>query len=186
MIPLLDLWLPIVVAAVAVFLVSSVLHMALTYHRRDYRQLPREAETLDLLRGLGLSPGLYFFPYAPSHKEMGSPEMVEKRRRGPVGLLVAMPAGPPQMGKYLGLWLGFCVLVGVLVAWLAGRALVPGALARAVFCFTATAAFLGYGVGQIMDSIWKGHPWSNTLRALLDALVYSLVTAGVFAWLWPR
>ncbi|MGH9366555.1 MAG: hypothetical protein ACRD3M_02635 [Thermoanaerobaculia bacterium] len=58
MIPIMDLWLPIVVAAVLVFLVSSVLHMVLTYHRRDYKQLPREAETLVGLRRAGLSPGL--------------------------------------------------------------------------------------------------------------------------------
>jgi hypothetical protein len=80
MIPILGLWLPIVVAAVLVFVASSILHMVLTYHRRGYKQLPRKAETLEGLRRADLSPGLYFFPYSASAKEMGTPEMQEKSR----------------------------------------------------------------------------------------------------------
>lgn len=186
MIPIMDLWLPIVVAAVLVFLVSSVLHMVLTYHRRDYKQLPREAETLVGLRRAGLSPGLYFFPYVPSAKEMRTPEMQEKYRQGPVGMLIMRPSVPPAMGKHLALWFGFCLLVGVFVAYLAGRTVATGATYLAVFRVAGTAAFLAYGVGQIVDSIWKGQPWGNTLRAVGDGLIYSLVTAGAFGWLWPR
>ena len=185
MTPIWDLWLPIVLSAVLVFLVSSVLHMVLTYHRRDYKQLPNEAETLDGIRRASLSPGLYFFPYAASSKAMRSPEMQEKLRQGPVGFLVMRPSGQTAMGKYLALWFSFCLLVSIFVGCLAGRALAPGAVYGDVFCFAATAAFLAYGVGRIVDSIWSGIPWSNTLRAVLDGLIYSLVTAGTFGWLWP-
>ncbi len=37
-----SLWLPVVVSAIAVFLISSVLHMVLKYHKADYQQLPGE------------------------------------------------------------------------------------------------------------------------------------------------
>lgn len=186
MIPILDLWLPIVVAAVLVFVVSSILHMALTYHRLDYKQLPREDETLEGVRRAGLSPGLYAFPYCASAKAMGTPEMQEKYRQGPVGMLILMPSGPPAMGKHLGLWFGFCLLVSVFVAYITGRTLAPGTDPLEVFRFAGATAFLAYGVGQIMDSIWKGQPWGNTFRGLLDGLIYSLVTAGAFGWLWPQ
>ena len=42
-----------------------------------------------------------------------------------------------------------------------------------------------YAFGDFVDSIWKSQPWSNTLRAVFDGLLYALVTAGVFGWLWP-
>jgi hypothetical protein len=186
MIPVLELWMPVAVAAVLVFIVSSVLHMVLTYHYRDYRRLPNEAEALEVLGRGSLAPGLYFFPYAPSAKEMRSPEIQEKFRRGPVGMLVVRPSGAPAMGKHLAQWLGFCLLVSAIVACLAGCVLPAGASFPAVFRFAATAAFLAYGVGEILDSIWKGQPWGNTVRSMIDGAVYSLVTGGVFAWLWPR
>ena len=186
MIPILDLWLPIVVAAVLVFVVSSILHMALTYHRRDYKQLPNEAETLEGLRRGGIPPGFYFFPYAAGAKEMGTPEMQEKYRQGPVGILIARPAGAPTMGKHLALWFGYCLLVGIFVAYLAGRTLPAGLEYLEVFRFAGTVAFLAYGLGSIVNSIWMSVPWGNTLRALIDGLIYALLTAGVFGWLWPN
>ncbi len=185
MVPLPDLWLPIVVAAVLVFVVSSILHMVLTYHRRDYKQLPHEAETLAALRRESLAPGLYHFPYAASAKEAKAPAMEEKRRQGPVGMLSIMPSGSTSMGKYLATWFGYLLLVSVFVAYLTGRTLPPGTDYLAVFRVAGTAAFMAYGVGQLIDSIWKAIPWSNTLRNVIDGLLYSLVTAGVFGWLWP-
>lgn len=186
MIPILELWLPIVAAAVLVFVVSSILHMLLTYHRANYRGLPREAETLEGLRGAELSPGLYAFPYCPSPKEMKTPEMQERFKRGPVGMLTVLPPGGFAMGKHLALWFAFLLLVGIFVAYLAGRTLPRGVEYLEVFRFAGTTAFLAYGVGQLLDSIWKGIPWRNTLIAVADGLLYSLLTAGVFGWLWPE
>jgi hypothetical protein len=36
-----------------------------------------------------------------------------------------------------------------------------------------------------MKSIWFGQPWSATVKDVLDGLIYGLLTAGVFGWLWP-
>ncbi len=186
MVSLASLWLPILVSALFVFLVSSVLHMVLTYHRTDYKQLPREVETLEALRAAALAPGFYFFPYCASPKEMGNPEVQKKFEQGPVGMMTVMPSGVPTMGKQLAIWFGFCLLVGVFAAYLAGRTLAAGTAYLAVFRVAGCTAFLAYGVGQIVESIWHGRPWSNTFRALFDGLVYALVTGGTFGWLWPR
>lgn len=183
MVSILSLWVPIVVSAVAVFAASAILHMVLTYHRKDYRQLPDEEKAIGGLRGL--APGLYYFPYCANMKDVGSPEMQEKYKRGPVGLVTIMPSGPPNMGKHLSLWFVFCLLVSVFVAYLAGRTLDPGTEYLEVFRVAGTAAFLAFGMGEITDAIWKAQPWGNTVRSLLDALVYALLTAGVFGWLWP-
>lgn len=185
MVPISSLWLPILASAVFVFLVSSVLHMVLKYHNTDYRQLPKEGELLAAMRGAGVSPGLYHFPYCASPKEMGTDEMVEKFKQGPVGLLTVMPSGPMAMGKYLVQWFVYSVLVSVFVAYLAGRTLGPGAEYLMVFRVAGTAGFMTYGLSCLVDSIWKGAPWGATFKGVFDGLLYGLVTAGAFGWLWP-
>jgi hypothetical protein len=186
MVPIVALWQPIVVAALLVFFLSSLLHMVFTYHRSDYRQLPNESELLEGLRRAGLTPGLYFFPYSKDSQEMASPELQEKFRKGPVGSLTVMPSGAPAMPKLLALWFGFSLLVGFFVAYIAGRTVAPGAHYLTVFRVVGATAFMAYGVAHVADSIWKGQTWSATGKAVVDGLLYSLVTAGAFGWLWPR
>ncbi|MCZ6725781.1 MAG: hypothetical protein O7A98_00320 [Acidobacteria bacterium] len=184
MIPILSLWLPILVAAILVFIVSSILHMVFKYHHKEFRQLPEEESTLEALRQAGVTPGLYHFPHCATMKEMGSPDMLEKYERGPVGLLTVMPSGTPAMPKLLTLWFLYSLLVGVFVAYVTGRTLGADAEYLAVFRLAGTIAFMTYGLSQLVDSIWKGAPWSATAKGVSDGLLYALVTAGTFGWLW--
>ena len=50
----------------------------------------------------------------------------------------------------------------------------------------SAVAFLGYAVPPIVDSIWKSQRWSVTGKFIFDGVLYALVTAGSFAWLWPE
>ena len=185
MVPLAALWLPIVLSAVVVFVASSIIHMLLTYHRSDYHQLPEEDKVLAFLRPLNLKRGLYVFPYCLP-KDMKSPASIEKYKQGPVGLLTIMPSGPPAMPKFLIQWFVFCLLVGFFVAYLTGHTVLAGANYLTVFRVAGTAAFLAYGLGNLSNGIWKGQTWSATIKEVIDGLVYGLLTAGVFGWLWPR
>ncbi len=184
MIPFPEFWLPILCAAVAVFLVSSVLHMVLPYHQKDYGKLDNEEAVLAAMRDAGVRPGQYMFPCAGSYKEMSTPEMQEKLRRGPVGTMVVLP-GMPAMGKSLGQWFVLCIVVCAFVAYLAALALPREAEFAAVFRFCATAAFMGFGLGAVTDSIWKGIRWGVTAKFLLDGLLYAAAAAAVLGWLWP-
>ncbi len=186
MISLLDLWMPIVASAVAVFVVSSLVHMVLKWHASDYKGLPNEDEVRDALRRGSLTPAMYHFPHCKDMKEMGSPEMLAKYKEGPVGFVVITPSGAPNMGKYLSVWFLYCLLVGVFVAYLTGHTVASGTPYLAVFRVAGTAAFMTYGLSALVDSIWKGQRWSSTLKHVLDGLLYGLVTAGCFGWLWPR
>ena len=186
MVPLAELWLPILLAAVIVFVGSSILHMVLRYHRGDYRQLPQEEAVLTSLRSAGVTPGVYVLPYARDPKEHKKPEMQEKMRRGPVGLLTVMPSGPMNMGKYLGSWFAYCLVVSLFVAYLAGHTLPPGTHYPRVFRVTGIAAFMTYGLSQISNMIWAGQPRSTTAKHVLDGFIYGLLTAGTFGWLWPH
>jgi len=186
MVPITALWLPILLSAVIVFVASSIFHMVLPFHKSDYRKLPEEEKVTDVLRAADVTPGpIYHFPHT-THKEMKSPEAVEKFKRGPVGLLTIFPSGPPAMGKFLGLWFVNCIVVGIFVAYLTGRTRMPGTDYLQVFRVAGTVAFMGYGVGQLQDSIWKGQTWGVTAKHVFDGLIYALLTAGTFGWLWPR
>jgi hypothetical protein len=185
MVALTSLWLPILLSAVIVFVASSIMHMLLPYHRSDYRQLPEEDQLLATLRAANLKRGMYVFPYC-THKDMRSPASQEKYKQGPVGTLTVIPSGPPAMPKYLAKWFAYCILIGIFVAYLEGRTVAPGAPYLAVFRVAGAAAFLGYGLGNLTNAIWKGQTWSVTIKEVVDGLVYSLLTAGTFGWLWPR
>lgn len=185
MVPLTALWLPILLSAVIVFVASSIMHMVLPYHHGDYRKLPDEDKLLAALRAAGLKRGLYIFPFC-THKEMKSPAMVEKYNQGPVGMMTVFPSGPPVMPKFLGMWFAYCLIIAYFVAYLTGRTVAPGAHYLAVFRVAGTAAFLAYGLGQLSNGIWKGQTWSVTIKEVADGLVYGLLTAGTFGWLWPR
>jgi hypothetical protein len=185
MVPLTALWLPILLAAVIVFVASSIMHMLLPYHRTDYQQLPDEDKLLAALRAAGLKRGLYIFPFC-THKEMKSPAMIEKYNQGPVGMMTVFPSGPPAMPKFLAMWFVYCLVIGLFVAYLTGHTVAPGAHYLAVFRVAGTAAFLGYGLGNLSNGIWKGQMWGMTIKEVIDGLVFGLLTAGTFGWLWPR
>jgi hypothetical protein len=179
-----SLWLPVVVSAVAVWLVSSVLHMVLKYHKADYKALGNnEAAAAAALKGL--APGVYPIPYCADPSQMKDPAMQKRYQEGPVGMLTIIPSGPPAMGKYLGLWFAFCFLISFTTGYLARHTLTSTSAGLDIMQITGTLAFVGYGYGHIMDSIWKGQPWSNAIRGLIDALIYAIVTGLVFRYLWP-
>jgi hypothetical protein len=178
-----SLWLPVIVSAIVVFVASSLIHMALKYHKADYQGLPNEDAVRDVIGNP--APGLYFLPYCPDHKLMKDPAMKAKFEKGPIALLTLMPKGGPAMGKLMGFWFGFCLLVSFVTAYIARHTLQPGANGLLVMQITGAVAFTGYGISHISDSIWKSQPWPNTARALLDAVIYSVLTGLVFRFLWP-
>lgn len=117
---------------------------------------------------------------------MKTPEGMEKYKRGPVGLLVITPSGVPAMGKLLAQWFLYCVVVSIFVAYLTGRTRMPGTEYLEVFRVAGATAFLGYSVALFQNAIWRGETWGVTLKHVLDGLIYGLLTAGTFGWLWPR
>jgi hypothetical protein len=186
MVSLTALWLPITLAAVVVFIASSVIHMVLKYHSSEYRQLPDEVAILDAMRSAKTAPGFYSFPWAGTMKEMGSPEMAEKYTKGPVGIVNIRPSGPPAMGVALVQWFVFCIAVGIFAGYLASRTLAAGTHYLQVFRVVGCASFMAYSFAYFSDGIWKMKPWGMTLKHVFDGLVYALLTAGVFGWLWPQ
>ena len=84
MVSTMSLWLPILLSAVIVFVVSSIIHMLLPYHRSDFGKVPSEDEVMDALRKFNIPPGDYVIPCAGSVKSMSSKKSgrsIPKRKR---------------------------------------------------------------------------------------------------------
>jgi hypothetical protein len=180
------LWLPILLSAVIVFVVSSIIHMAPLWHKNDYRPAAREKELMDALRPLAIPPGEYMVPRAASGKDMRSPEFQEKLKKGPVLMLTVLPNGPFAMASSLVLWFVHAVIVSFFAAYIAGRALSPGAGYLRVFQLVGATAFVGYSIALWQMSIWYRRSWSLTIKATFDGLIYGSLTAGTFGCLWPK
>jgi len=180
------LWLPILLSSVIVFVVSSAIHMASPWHKSDYPKVPNEDKVRDALRLLAIPPGDYMVPRTSSTQEMRSPEFAEKVKQGPNLILTVIPNGPWPMGKTLVLWFLYSAVVGLFAAYVAGRALPAGAAYLQIFRFAGVTAFVGYSLALWQMSIWYRRAWSTTIKATVDGLIYALLTAGTFGWLWPR
>jgi hypothetical protein len=186
MVPLGSLLLPIVLSAVLVFIASSIIHMVLKYHNKDYTPLPNEDAIRSAIRAGSPPPGQYIIPYCSDMKAMEKPEVKQKYIEGPVGVLNLMPPGLPKMGKYLSQWFVFILVVSFFVAYIAAHSIPAGARYLEVFRVVGAVGFLAYAAGQLPAAIWMGKPWKVAWKEAFDGLVYGLVTAGTFGWLWPR
>jgi len=186
MVSVLSLWLPIVVAAVIVFVVSSLIHMVSGLHKNDFRRLPKEDETMDALRAFNIPPGDYLVPSAGSMENMRSPEFQAKMAKGPRIIMTVMPGGPFSMTGNLVNWFIYSLVVGFFTAYVAGVALPPGTDYLKVFQVAGCVSFMAYAFALPQPSIWYSKSWATTFKSMFDGLVYGLMTAGTFGWLWPK
>ena len=160
--------------------------MVLKYHQSDYKGLPAEGDIMASLRQHDLAPGDYMMPHCDDGAAaMKDPAFIDRWNKGPVALMTVWKPGPPAMGAQLGQWFIFCVVASGFAAYLAGRALEPGADYMEVFRFAGTAAFGAYALGGIPESIWYKKQWGARMKHVLDGFIYGLLTGGIFGWLWP-
>jgi len=175
-----------VLSAVAVFFVSSIIHMATPWHKGDYAKAPDEDKLMEAVRSLGLPPGDYMVPRPASRQDVASAAFKEKLAKGPVMVLTLMPGGPISMGTNLLQWFLYALVMGLFAAYVASRALSVGADPLPVLRFAGATAFIGYSAALWQMSIWYRRSWITTLKSTVDGLVYALITGAMLAWLWPR
>lgn len=183
--PITALWLPILLGALLAWIASSLVHMLLKYHNGDYQELDNEDEVASAIRNGSPAKGVHSIPYCVDMKKMGEDAMQKKFADGPVAFVTIFDNGMPNMPKLIGQQILYFLIGCFLIAYCAALMLAPGADYLDVFRFVSAVAFLAFGWGQVPFAIWYGHKWSTCAKYLLDALIYALIVAGVFAWLWP-
>ena len=185
MVALGSLLLPILASTVLVFIASTLIWMVLNLHKKDWVRLPDEDAFAEALGAQKPSPGEYSFPHAATSEDWKSDEWQEKFKRGPVGFLTVKPAGEMGMGKSMAAWLVYIVVMEVFVAYLTGLSLAAGADFMQVFQVAGTVAILAFSGAVAPQAIWMGRRWKNVLKFIFDGVVYGLLSAAAFGWLWP-
>ena len=184
--PLLSLWLPILLSAVVVFVISSLIHMLLKWHASDYRAFANEDAVRAAIRASNPAPGRYVMPYCGDMKDAAGEAMKRKFEEGPVGHVTIMPSGTHQMGKHLSLWFVWSLIIVIVAAYLATQLFgLDHGHARAAAKLVGAVSLIAHGFGTVQESIWVGRPWSQSVKYLLDAALYAVGSAAVFLWLWP-
>lgn len=184
-ISLAELWLPIILSGLFAWIASALIHMLIKYHNSDYKKLNNEEDISKSIKHSDNSPGFYTMPYCDDMKEMSDPAVQEKFKKGPVAMITIMENGLPNMGKSLVQQLLFFILGSLLIGYIGTLVLTKGAASGDIFHLLFVSGFLGFGWASIPYSIWFGHPWSVTIKYLIDAIIYSGVIAATYAWLWP-
>ena len=178
---IIDLWLPILVSAGACWVMSAIIWTVLKYHNSDYQKTADEDSVRAALKGN--EPGYYLLPYCLDPAELKNPDVKQKYDEGPLAYITMLPNGVPAMGGKLVAMIIYFVIVGVVCAYFVTRTLAPEADYLAVFRVAGTVAFLANSFAIVPESIWFGRPWSMTIKSFVDALIYGLLTGGVFGWL---
>ncbi|MGB5739938.1 MAG: hypothetical protein WBM54_11360 [Woeseia sp.] len=175
-----ELWMPVLASSVIVWIASALIWTVLPWHKKDFRKVSDEAAARTALKGL--LPGRYMLPYCTDPKQLEDPDMRRKFDEGPRAYITVSPNGVPGMGGKMLQSFVFNLVVGISCAYLLTRSMMMADY-LSVFRLTGTVAFLAYGIAFIQDSIWFDRPWSLTLKNMFDALIYGLLTGGVFGWL---
>ena len=178
---IISLWVPILVSAVFVFIASAAIWMAMPWHKKDFSKTGSEDAVRAALKGS--APGLYMLPHCVDPKGLEDPEMKQKFVDGPQAYITVVASGVPQMGPKLIQSFVYYVFVGVLCAYFVSRTATASADYLAVFRIAGTVAWIAYGIAYIQESVWFGRAWSLTFKNMFDALIYALLTGGVFGWL---
>ncbi|GAB4549309.1 MAG: hypothetical protein Tsb0013_10460 [Phycisphaerales bacterium] len=186
MVPILDLWLPIVLSTVIVFIASAVAWMAIPkWHQPDLKVLPDEATFAGDLGRHELAPGQYMWPNCGSSEEMKSDEFKRRWAEGPWGLL-RVAGTRPSFGVNLVVTFVYFLVVSVVVGFLASRAFGSGAGYYEVFGFCFLASALAHCTMNLPNSMFLMEPRRWMLTNLIDGFVFAMLTAGTFAGLWPE
>jgi hypothetical protein len=127
MVTLAQWWIPIPGSALAVVVLSSLIHMVVKSRNADSLEFANEDEVRAAIQKSNPAPGQYLLPSCRDAQLMQTPEFRQKFVDGPVGCLTLRARGLPGMGRMPGLWFAFTVGVALFAGYLGSRSLPAGA-----------------------------------------------------------
>lgn len=178
-----ELWLPIVVATIAVFFLSMIAWTIAPHHKPEARPLGDERSLFGLIKGQTIAPGSYYFPYCDA-SEMKTDDGKRRYAEGPWGRLVLYPKRPSMGASLLGSFLLY-LTVSLALAFLGSETIAPGATFARVMTVIGTGAILAYTAAVMPQIIWFDRRSKVFAAHLFDGVVYGVATGASFASLWP-
>lgn len=178
---IMTLWLPIIVSAAIAFVAGAVIWMVMPWHKNEWKRTPDEESVRVALKGC--PPGMYTVPNVVDQADFKKPEVQQKLIEGPQAYVTVVSSGLPKMGGKLVMMFVYNLLVAIVSAYMVSRTLPADADYLMIFRVSGTVAFIAYGMAYVQESVWFGRQWSSTVKTFLDALIYAVLTGGVFGWL---
>ena len=178
-----ELWLPILLSAVALHFASFLAWVILPHHFSDKKKLEQEDKVMDLVRELNIPPGNYMFPYCHTKQEQGSKEFQEKYEAGPTGLLDVYPK--INMGANLAWTFVYFLVTATVIGYITYVACAPSSNETdfmKVFRFAGTVGILTYATSGILNRIWFK---ARMITDVIDGIVFGLILGLIFAALYP-
>ena len=179
---LVELWLPILVGTVVLFILSFLFWAVLPHHFGDHGKVPNEEAFLDFIRTQDIPTGNYIFPHSASPADQGKKEFVDKYTAGPRGLLDVydMPNMPVNMAKTI----SYFLITAITIAYITHVACPPTAESTdfmRVFRIAGTVGVLTYATSCVLHRVWfTKRIWTE----VLDGTIYGVVLGLIFASLW--
>lgn len=179
---LVDLWLPILVATVALWMSSFVAWVVLPHHFEDFKELHCEQDLMNFLDERNVAAGSYFFPRPATAAGMNSKEHMQKYEKGPRGIMYVYEM--PNMGLNMLKTVLYFLVVVTTIAYITHVACPPNLMSTnftKVFRFAGTIGILVFASSGVLNKIWfTRRMWTD----IVDGVVYGLVLGMVFGVLW--
>ena len=177
---LVQLIIPIVLSAVALFFASFLSWMIFQLHRNDWKKMEQEDAMIDAVRQLNIPRGSYMFPCCDTPEEMKSEAYQQKWKEGPCGIITVYPQ--VNMGRNLGLTFVYFLVCSLGLAYLASLVLAPGTELKDVFHFMAVAAFMTFLAATVQHAIWFHN---RIVGHIIESLAYAIIVGLIFGLMWP-
>lgn len=187
------LWLPILASAAAVWVASALAWMLIGHHKGDWQEVPNEDEFIATIKRMGIPPGSYGFPEFRKCEGLSKEEKQAKwdeMQKSPIGILRVW--GTISMGRSMLLTFVVYLVASVLIGYLGWSAFPHGSAAGGtrpefakVMQVLGTAGILTYCFAGLPGDIWFQKSRREMTTALIDGVIFGLITGAVFGWLWP-
>jgi hypothetical protein len=176
-----------VLGGIAMFIWTSIAHMALPLGEAGIREIPNEQAVLAAMKAnIGEQSGLYLFPGiglgpnpSRAQKNEAMHNLGEKSANNPSGILMYHPPGRPlTIGKWLGIEFATELVESMLVVFLLAQTRVSSFPGRVAFVFVA--GILAAMATNVSYWNWYGFPGVYTASYMFIQVI-GFICVGIVA-----
>jgi hypothetical protein len=182
-----------ILSGIAMFIWTSIAHMALPLGEAGIREIPNESAVLSAMQSnIGEQTGLYIFPgpgvgknATRQKKNEAMKQMREKIAANPSGILMYHAPGRPfTFGKWLGIEFGTELLQAILVVFLLAQTRIVSFAGRVGFVLVA--GILAAITTNVSYWNWYGFPCVYTASYMVTQIVGFFLVGVIAALVLPK